>query len=212
MRCAIISGIKRFDRKTKQRNTTMSADANKKNGEKSKNRTFLNPAYRIDAGVNSRKFKSGYPIALTETYDKETGDVYVRYLDQETADGGCITPFNILCRSIGACAIKQVIFDGDDTIVLFADGDKVVIHRSENDRDDQVTAILWALAKKVFGKDVVKQINRVIKYRSATRAQLRKKKEDAKWIGKPAKEAAKLVEANKEEIDSSRYFDDRPFV
>ena len=137
------------------------------------NKTRLNPAYRIDAGVNSRRYGDGDPIEIA-TYFDSNDNIVCRYIDQETSEGGVMTPFNILCNAIGACAVKKIIFDEvkDETIVLFADGDKVVVRRHSEDAADQITAVLWALGEKVFGTDIARQIKRAIKYRASNRADL----------------------------------------
>lgn len=147
--------------------------------DKKTNKTHLNPAYCIDAGVNSRRYGDGDPIEVA-MYIDSNDKLVCRYLDQETANGGSMTPFNIVCNAHGACAIKKIIFDGDETNVLFADGDKVVLHRHSDDANDKVTAVLWALGEKVFGQDVARQIKRAIKYRAADRADLHKEKQDMK--------------------------------
>lgn len=158
-----------------------------KSGEDSKkvrkNKTRLNKAYRIDAGVNSRRYGDGAPIEVSAFLD-DNDNVVVRYIDQETHGGGNVTPFNILCNCSGACAIKQIIFDEDETIVLFVDGDRVSVHRHSEDSDDRVAAVLWAIAEKVFGEDVSRQIKRAIKYRGVERAKLREIKETKKSFDK----------------------------
>lgn len=155
---------------------------NNNNGNKSKNKTHLNKAYRIDAGVNSRRYGDGTPIEIAAFVDSNDALV-LRTIDQQTAGGGIVTPFNILCNAVGACAIENIIFDNNETIVLFADGDKVVVHRHQDDQDDRVAAVLWALGEKVFGEDVARQIKRAIKYRGHTRSELHEmKKKNAKRV------------------------------
>lgn len=140
-----------------------------------KNKTRLNEKYRLNIGVNSRRWSDGCPIEVAAYVDCNDNMV-TKLIDQETYGGGNVTPFNILPNCVGACAVKKVIFDGDETTVLFADGDKVVLHRHSDDANDRVTAILWALAEKVFGEDVARQIKRVIKYRSSERSDLHNEK------------------------------------
>ena len=137
----------------------------------STSKTHLNPAYRIDAGVNSRRYHNGDPIEIANYIDSNE-NLVCRFIDQNTFEGGEVTPFNILCNAPGACAVKKIIFDDDETIVLFADGDKVVLHRHSDDANDHVTAVLWALGEKVFGTDVARQIKRAIKYRASNRSDL----------------------------------------
>ena len=151
--------------------------SNKDKTKKSRNGTRLNKAFRNGLGINSRRRKCGCPIENCAYLDKNDVEV-IKYVDQETSGGGNVTPFNIQCNCDGACAIRKIIFDGDETIVLFADGDRVQLHRFGSDRDDPVTAILWALGQKVFGQELARQINRAIKYRSSTLEQLRMKKQE----------------------------------
>lgn len=46
---------------------------------------------------------------------------------------------------------KNVIFNGDATIVIWKDGTKTVVKRSENDESDWRIAIVWCIMKKIFG-------------------------------------------------------------
>ena len=57
------------------------------------------------------------------------------------------TPINFTIRP----KIKKVIFSGPCTIILWANGDKTVVKRSEGDRNDREVAVLYAIAKKKFG-------------------------------------------------------------
>ena len=157
--------------------------SDKNKNKNNANKTHLNPAYRIDAGVNSRRYGDGDPIEIA-TYIDSNDNLVCKYIDQETFEGGVVTPFNILCNAPGACAVKKIIFDEDkdETIVLFADGDKVVVHRHSEDAADQVAAVLWALGEKVFGTEVARQIKRAIKYRASNRADLHAMKVDKKSV------------------------------
>ena len=159
--------------------------------KKNRSTTRLNPAFRNELGINSRTYKCGCPVELSIQGDPKGCGVLVRVLDQDTTNGGKMTPFNIQCLSDGACAISKIIFDGDDTIVLFADGDHVHLHRHGSDANDPVTAVLWALGEKVFGTELARQIHRAIKVRGRTIEQLRDEKRAAK-----AAKAAKASDAD----------------
>ena len=154
-----------------------SADNTKKTIRR--NRTRLNSIYRLDIGVNSRRYPNGMPIETACGTDAN-GKWIWHELDQETEKGGKVTPFNILCTATGACAVRQVIFDNDETTVLFDDGDRVVVKRHSSDVNDSITAVLWAIGEKVFGEDLARQIKRVIKYRGVDRNELRNRKVERK--------------------------------
>lgn len=131
-----------------------------------KPKTSLNKRNRIaeKITVNSRRYENGDPIEYA-IYTNNNGDIVEHLLDTKTENGGSVTPFNILCTCVGACAIRDIIFKGETTIVLFADGDKVVLNRHSDDKPDRVTAVLWALGQKLFGVNLARQINNAIKYR-----------------------------------------------
>ena len=48
--------------------------------------------------------------------------------------------------------ISRVTYSGDTTIVFFTDGTKTTVKRSGADKYDRQTAIVYALAKRIFGK------------------------------------------------------------
>lgn len=48
--------------------------------------------------------------------------------------------------------IKNVIFNGDTTIVYFTDNTKVLVKKSENDNYSKEIAIVYAIIKKIYGK------------------------------------------------------------
>lgn len=162
-----------------------------KNNGKSRNGTRLNKAFRNGLGINSRRRKCGCPVENCAYLDKDDNEI-VKFLDQDTENGGNVTPFNIQCNCDGACAIRKIIFNGDETIVLFSDGDRVQLRRHDKDANDPVTAVLWALGEKVFGTELARQINRALKYRASTIEELRKEKRDAK----SESEKEKLVPVN----------------
>lgn len=47
--------------------------------------------------------------------------------------------------------IKQVIYNGDCTVINWQDGTKTVVHRQECQPYSQHAALLWAFAKKAYG-------------------------------------------------------------
>lgn len=64
---------------------------------------------------------------------------------------------------------KKVIFNGDATIVIWKDGTKTVVKRSENDESDWRIAIVWCIMKKIFGSytnadKYIKQFSRLAFY------------------------------------------------
>lgn len=156
--------------------------------KKSRNGTRLNKAFRNGLGINSRKYGCGRPVENSLRIENGCFPVF-GYVDQEVKDGGNVTPFNIQCNCDGACAIRKIIVDQDETIVLFQDGDRVQLHRHPSDTNDLVTAVLWALGQKVFGTELARQINRAIKYRAHTIEELR----EAKSVRKTVDDALKPV-------------------
>ena len=48
--------------------------------------------------------------------------------------------------------ISRVTYSGDTTVVFFTDGTKTTVKRSGADKYDRQTAIVYALAKRIFGK------------------------------------------------------------
>lgn len=145
------------------------------NTNKKVSKTRLNKAYRNGLTVNSRKGKNGIGIEYVCYLDQNDVEV-TRTIDTNTANGGNMTPFNIQCNCDGACAIRKIIEKGDETIVLFADGDRVVLHRHESDQKDSVTAVLWALGQKVFGTGLARQIHSALKYRTVDTEKIRSSK------------------------------------
>lgn len=76
-----------------------------------------------------------------------------------------LTPSGFVLRS----KIKKVIFSGPCTIVLWANGDKTVVKRSEGDKNDREVAVLYAIAKKKFGN--ITQVHKKLDPFAKTNAQ-----------------------------------------
>ena len=58
--------------------------------------------------------------------------------------------------------VEKVIYNDPATIVFWKDGTKTVVKASENDYYDEQTGFLMCLAKKVFGDDFRKIMNRYV--------------------------------------------------
>ena len=157
-----------------------------------KNRTHISKRLRNNYGINSRVTANGDPIPYKVLCDEDNLVESIAYLPTKTDPEDNITPFNILCNCDGACAVKQIIMDGSDMVVLFADGDRVTVTRHTDDKDDPVTALLWALGKKVFGEKISVQINKALKRRAVKIEQLRKDKKVRKDLA--AMKKSKLVQ------------------
>lgn len=56
---------------------------------------------------------------------------------------------------------KKVIFNGPATIVIWQDGTKTVVKKSEDDTDDREKAVMYAILKKEFGSRA--KMNRYLK-------------------------------------------------
>lgn len=58
--------------------------------------------------------------------------------------------------------VEKVIYNDPATIVFWKDGTKTVVKASENDYYDEQTGFLMCLAKKVFGDDFRKIMNKYV--------------------------------------------------
>lgn len=56
---------------------------------------------------------------------------------------------------------KKVIFNGPATIVIWQDGTKTIVKKSEDDTDDREKAVMYAILKKEFGSRA--KMNRYLK-------------------------------------------------
>ena len=155
---------------------------------KTKNGTKLNKFLRQDCGLNSRRFSDGSPIPVA-AFQNKYGRLKERTLIDLEKAGFEFTTFNIQPAYVGSTAIRSIILNGNETTVIFADGDRVVLHRHESDADDPVTAVLWALGEKVFGRNLGRQISKALKSRGTTLEALRREKAIRK-----AEKDAKLLE------------------
>lgn len=72
-------------------------------------------------------------------------------------------PFNYCLNAVGGCAIKKIIFDGRDTIVLFDSGERTVVTCAETDTYDRMTAVAWGIMKCAFGRNCARQISKAIR-------------------------------------------------
>lgn len=145
-----------------------------------KNRTHISKRLRNNYGINSRTTEDGDLIPYKVLCGEDGLVESITYLPTKTTPDDNVTPFNILCNCDGACAVKQIIVDGNDMVVLFADGDRVTVTRHTDDKSDPVTALLWALGKKVFGEKLAVQINKALKRRAVTVEKLREDKKARK--------------------------------
>lgn len=82
---------------------------------------------------------------MTLNFQKETNKM--KYNEFFSSFTRVLTPRGFVIRP----TIKKVIFSGPCTIVLWANGDKTVVKRSEGDKNDREVAVLYAIAKKKFG-------------------------------------------------------------
>lgn len=86
-------------------------------------------------------------MTLNGLYGKCPNEYKIEYHKIPNSFTATFTPRSITIRPI----IKKVIFSGPCTIVLWANGDKTIVKRSEGDRNDREVAVLYAIAKKKFG-------------------------------------------------------------
>ena len=125
--------------------------------------------------INSRKSLAGgsnFPIS----YKVEDGLVKPTRRMSDTA-----VPFNFLLNSPSANAVKRVIAFNDEkgepckTIVIFDNGDRVVVKRNENDAPDLRQRILWAILKHSFGTSIERQLDKILKSVTVTSEELSKR-------------------------------------
>lgn len=61
-----------------------------------------------------------------------------------------------LCNRDINLDIKQVIYNDPATIVIFADGSKVCVKASKNDKFDKEVGLMYAIVKRLYANDVDK--------------------------------------------------------
>jgi len=77
-------------------------------------------------------------------------------------------PFNYLLNSPFANAVRKVVVFNDanhnpyKTIVLFDNGDRIVVKRNKKDEPDLKQSILWAIVKHSFGTSIDRQLDKII--------------------------------------------------
>lgn len=59
-------------------------------------------------------------------------------------------------------AYERIIFNGPATIVIWADGTRTVVKACKEDKFDKSVGLKTALLQRVFGKDIDKEINKIV--------------------------------------------------
>ena len=59
-------------------------------------------------------------------------------------------------------AIEKIIFNNPATIVIWADGTRTVVKACKEDKFDKGVGLKTALLQRVFGKDIDKEINKIV--------------------------------------------------
>lgn len=59
-------------------------------------------------------------------------------------------------------AYERIIFNNPATIVLWADGTRTVVKACKEDKFDKGVGLKTALLQRVFGKDIDKEINKIV--------------------------------------------------
>lgn len=59
-------------------------------------------------------------------------------------------------------AFEKIIFNDPATIVLWADGTRTVVKACKEDKFDKGVGLKTALLQRVFGKDIDKEINKIV--------------------------------------------------
>ena len=55
-------------------------------------------------------------------------------------------------------AVKDVIFNGDATIVIWMDGTKTVVKRKKYERNDREKAVMYCMLEKLLGETKAKKV------------------------------------------------------
>lgn len=59
-------------------------------------------------------------------------------------------------------AFEKIIFNDPATIVIWADGTRTVVKACKEDKFDKGVGLKTALLQRVFGKDIDKEINKIV--------------------------------------------------
>ena len=59
-------------------------------------------------------------------------------------------------------AFEKIIFNNPATIVIWADGTRTVVKACKEDKFDKGVGLKTALLQRVFGKDIDKEINKIV--------------------------------------------------
>lgn len=59
-------------------------------------------------------------------------------------------------------ALEKIIFNNPATIVIWADGTRTVVKACKEDKFDKGVGLKTALLQRVFGKDIDKEINKIV--------------------------------------------------
>lgn len=59
-------------------------------------------------------------------------------------------------------AFERIIFNDPATIVIWADGTRTVVKACKEDKFDKGVGLKTALLQRVFGKDIDKEINKIV--------------------------------------------------
>ena len=141
------------------------------NIDKPRSRDIYNMETRFTHTVNSRiSTRTGLPIPTVAKPLANGENLTTKRISDDSI------PMNFLPVAVGAAAVKQVIFKGDETIVLFDGGERISVVRSSGDNYDRPTAVAWAIMKFCFGKSCSRQISRIIKKKAVYADELHKEK------------------------------------
>lgn len=135
--------------------------------------------------INTRAVCGKVPTSLK----REDGQVvYAKTISDSSV------PFNYLLNSPSANAVRKVIVFNDSerkpfkTIVLFDNGDRVVVRRNGNDAPDVKMSVLWAIVKHSFGNSVDRQIEKILDCVAVdSEEQSRKSRKDRETVRNKAK-------------------------
>lgn len=94
---------------------------------------------KIDYDILCRLFKLKFRIAFNDAIRKVIEHERLR------------STYNVYRSESSKYEIDKIIFNGDATIVIFEDGEKVIVKRQKYDEMDREKAVAMAIMKRVYG-------------------------------------------------------------
>jgi len=133
----------------------MNATNRKENG---RTRDCVNPRYRFPHADNLRyEVTDGKPLATAlEFIDGGPGCRAVKRISKDSV------PLKIMPLACGSPSVRNVVFNDNETIVVFDNGDRVAVCCAKEDMFDRHSAVGWALLKYILGNNIGRRIDDII--------------------------------------------------